>query len=166
MGPQRGTDGRLVFVLPMGDRPMPGIAAADIGACAAGVFRQGASMIGHTIGIAGEHLTGAEMASALSRVLHEPVTHVAMPPKDYAKLGFPGADDLANMFQFNHDFAEALRCGAADGRVTRAPPRADDLRRVAAERGFADQGAGEARDLDLRQHPQKLRRACAGGGVA
>ena len=51
------------------------------------------------------------MASALSRALKEPVRHVAMSPQDYAKLGFPGADDLANMFQFNHDFADAF-CAA------------------------------------------------------
>jgi uncharacterized protein YbjT (DUF2867 family) len=111
MGPQRGADGALVFVLPMGDRPLPGIAAADIGACAAGIFRQGESMIGRTLGIAGEHLTGAQMASALSRELKEPVTHVAMSPRDYARLGFPGADDLANMFQFKHDFNDAF-CAA------------------------------------------------------
>jgi hypothetical protein len=29
----------------------------------------------------------------------------------YAKLGFPGADDLANMFQYNHDFADEF-CAA------------------------------------------------------
>ncbi len=119
MGPQRGPDGQLVFVLPMGDRPLPGIAAADIGACAAGIFRQGASTIGRTIGIAGEHLTGGQMASALSRALKEPVVHVAMPPQDYAKLGFPGADDLANMFQFNHDFAEQY-CAARPTAESRA----------------------------------------------
>ena len=111
MGPQRGADGQLVFVLPMGDKPLPGIAVADIGACAAGVFRQGESTIGQSIGIAGEHLGGAEMASFLSRALHEPVRHVAMPPADYARLGFPGAEDLANMFQFKHDFNDAY-CAA------------------------------------------------------
>jgi hypothetical protein len=68
-------------------------------------------MIGRTLGIAGEHLTGAQMASALTRELKEPVTHVAMSPRDYAGLGFPGADDLANMFQFKHDFNDAF-CAA------------------------------------------------------
>lgn len=111
MGPQRGADGRLVFVLPMGDKRLPGIAAADIGACAAGVFRSGQKMVGRSIGIAGEHLSGAEMAAALSRALDEAVTHVAMAPQEYAKLGFPGAEDLANMFQFKHDFNEAY-CAA------------------------------------------------------
>ena len=108
MGPQRGEDGKLVFVLPMGERKLPGIAAADIGPCALGVFRRGAAAIGQRVGIAGEHLTGAEMAAELSRALGEPVQHVAMPFADYSALGFPGAADLANMFHYKHDFNEAF----------------------------------------------------------
>jgi uncharacterized protein YbjT (DUF2867 family) len=104
MGPRRDADGSLIFVLPMGNRKLPGIAAADIGACALGLFRRGGAVVGHTIGIAGEHLTGAEMAEALSRALGEPVRHVSPPFADYAGFGFPGAADLANMFQYKHDF--------------------------------------------------------------
>lgn len=111
MGPRRGEDGGLLFVLPMGDRKLPGIAAADIGPCAMGLFRQGEAAIGQRVGIAGEHLTGAEMAKELARVLDEPVQHVSMPFADYAALGFPGADDLANMFHYKHDFNEAF-CAA------------------------------------------------------
>lgn len=106
MGPQRGADGTLNFLLPMGDRKLPGIAVGDIGACAYGVFKRGKEFLGRTIGIAGEHLTGAGMAQALSKTFGEPVRHVTMPFAAYAKLGFPGADDLANMFQYNHDFAD------------------------------------------------------------
>jgi len=111
IGPQRTPDGNLIFVLPMADKPLPGIAVADIGACAAGIFRSGPSLIGQSVGIAGEHITGADMASALSRALNEPVTYVPMPPAQYAKLGFPGADDLANMFQFKIEFNDAF-CAA------------------------------------------------------
>ena len=111
IGPQRTRDGKLIFVLPMADKPLPGIAVADIGACAAGIFRSGPSLIGQSVGIAGEHITGADMASALSRALNEPVTYVPMPPAQYAKLGFPGADDLANMFQFKVEFNDAF-CAA------------------------------------------------------
>jgi uncharacterized protein YbjT (DUF2867 family) len=111
MGPQRGPDGKLVFVLPMDDKPLPGIAVADIGACAAGIFREGPQKTAGAVGIAGEHLTGAQMAAALGRALGEPVAHVAMPPAQYAKLGFPGAEDLANMFQFKRDF-NASYCAA------------------------------------------------------
>ena len=119
MQPQRGADGGLVFVLPMGDAPLPGIAAADIGACAAAIFGRGEATVGQRIGIAGAHLTGAQMAAALSRALGEPVRHVAMDPADYAALGFPGAADLANMFRFKHDF-NAEFCALRDVAATRA----------------------------------------------
>jgi uncharacterized protein YbjT (DUF2867 family) len=118
MGPQRGDDGGLVFVLPMGQRKLPGIAAADIGVCAYALFCRGEQFIGRTVGIAGEHLTGAEMAAALSRALGEPVRHVAMPFAEYAALGFPGADDLANMFHFNHDFSDEF-CASRPVEATR-----------------------------------------------
>jgi len=104
MGPQRGDDGRLVFTLPMGERALPGIAASDIGVCAAALLAQGGATIGQSIGIAGEHLTGAQMARALERALGEPVRHASPTSAQYAALGFPGADDLANMFAFKHDF--------------------------------------------------------------
>ena len=100
-------DGRLKFVLPMDDAKLPGIAAADIGKCAFGVFERGERMIGKSVGIAGEHLSGAQMAAQLGEALGEPVDHVAMPPEQYRALGFPGAEDLANMFQFNRDFERA-----------------------------------------------------------
>jgi uncharacterized protein YbjT (DUF2867 family) len=118
MHPQRAADGRLSFVLPMDDAPLPGIAAADIGACAATLFRQGEAAIGRKVGIAGEHLSGAQMAGALARALGEAVQHVAMAPADYARLGFPGANDLANMFQFKRDF-NADYCAARDVAATR-----------------------------------------------
>ena len=109
MGPVRGADGRLAFALPMGDRALPGIAAEDIGRCAYGIFKRGAELIGKTVGIAGEHLSGAQMAAALGRAIGEEVVHNALSPEAYRKLGFPGADDLGNMFQFKRDFNEDFR---------------------------------------------------------
>ena len=111
MQPQRGPDGGLNFVLPMGEAKLPGIAASDIGPCAFSIFARGEELIGKSIGIAGEHLSGAEMARELAHALGEPVRHVALSPKEYAALGFPGADDLANMFQFKTEF-EHMYCSA------------------------------------------------------
>ena len=118
MNPQRGADGTLGFVLPMGDRRLSGIAAEDIGRCAHGVFRRGGDFIGRTVGIAGEHLTGAEMAAALSRALGEKVNHVDVSFEAYRGFGFPGAEDLGNMFQFKHDF-NAEFCGARSVELSR-----------------------------------------------
>jgi uncharacterized protein YbjT (DUF2867 family) len=111
MGPKKGADGKLALTLPMGDRKLPGIAAEDIGRCAYGIFRQPAQFVGKTLGIAGEHLTGAEMAAAFSEALGAEVAYHAVPFDVYRGFGFPGADDLGNMFQFKHDFNEEF-CAA------------------------------------------------------
>jgi len=113
MGPKPGADGVLEFVLPMGNAKLPGIAAEDIGRCAYGVFQRGSGWAGRTVGIAGEQLTGAEMAAALAQALGRAVRHVDVPPDVYRGFGFPGADDLGNMFQFKRDF-NADFCAARD----------------------------------------------------
>ncbi len=109
MGPKKGEDGKLQFVLPMDNAKLPGIAAEDIGKSAYGIFLRGDAFIGKRIGIAGEHLSGSEMAEGFSRALGEPVTYTAVPPVVYRGFGFPGADDLGNMFQFKRDFEKEFR---------------------------------------------------------
>lgn len=108
-GPQRGQDGRLALVFPLGDAALPGIAVEDIGKCAYAIFRRGEEFIGRTVGIAGEHLTGAQMAKAMSKALGVEIGYTAVPPEVYRSFGFPGADDMGNMFQFNRDFADDFR---------------------------------------------------------
>jgi uncharacterized protein YbjT (DUF2867 family) len=98
-GPKRGADGRLALVMPMGDKKLPGI----------GVLKRGREFIGKTIGIAGEHLSGAEMAAAMTRALGETVTYQDVPPEVYRGFDFPGADDMGNMFQFKRDFNDYYR---------------------------------------------------------
>jgi uncharacterized protein YbjT (DUF2867 family) len=119
MGPKKGPDGTLAFTLPMGDKRLPGIAAEDIGKCALGIFKKGKEYIGKTIGIAGEHLTGTQMAEAMTKALGQTVNHNAVTPEVYRGLGFPGADDLGNMFQFKRDFNEVF-CGARNPAVARS----------------------------------------------
>lgn len=105
MGPKPGPDGVLGITFPMGDEKLPGIAAQDIGKCAYGVFKAGDTYVGKTVGIAGEHPTGAEMASTLTAALGKDVRYNDVPPEVYRGFGFPGAEDLGNMFQFKRDFA-------------------------------------------------------------
>jgi uncharacterized protein YbjT (DUF2867 family) len=119
MGPRTGPDGKLYFALPMGTRPLPGIAADDIGRCAHGLFKRGSEFAGRTVGIAGEHLTGAQMAAGLTRALGREVLHQDVPFDVYRSLGFPGAEDLGNMFQFNHDFSVEF-CRARSVEFTRS----------------------------------------------
>jgi uncharacterized protein YbjT (DUF2867 family) len=107
-GPKRGDDGKLALTLPIGDAKMAGIAAEDIGKCAYGIFKRGTDLVGKRIGLAGEQLTGTEMASALSKALGEPVVYNKIPAEVYRSFGFPGADDLGNMFQFYDEFEKDL----------------------------------------------------------
>ena len=113
LNPKKGPDGILAITMPMGDKKLPGIAAEDIGRCAYGIFKQGTSLVGRTIGIAGEHLTGAQMAAALSKAIGQPIRYNDVPPEVYRSFGFPGADDMGNMFQFKRDFEHDF-CGARD----------------------------------------------------
>jgi len=119
MGPKRGPDGKLAITFPMGDKKLPGIASEDIGKCAYGIFKKGREFIGKTVGVAGEHLTGAQMAAALTKALGREVRYNDVPPEVYRSLGFPGAEDLGNMFQFKRDF-EHVYCGARDIGIARS----------------------------------------------
>jgi len=103
-GPKTGPDGVLALTLPMGDKKLPGIAAEDIGKCALGVFKAGREFIGKEIGIAGEHLTGVQLAEKMSRALGRAIRYNDVTPEVYRSFGFPGADDMGNMFQFKRDF--------------------------------------------------------------
>ncbi|HEY2352420.1 MAG TPA: NmrA/HSCARG family protein [Candidatus Acidoferrum sp.] len=110
MGPKKGPDGNLAITFPMDDKKLPGIAAEDIGKCAYGIFKKGNEFIGKTIGISGENLTGAQLAAVFGEVLDKEVRYNSVPPEVYRGFGFPGADDLGNMFQFKRDFDEYF-CG-------------------------------------------------------
>jgi len=119
MGPKKDKDGNLVLTLPMGNKKLPSIAVEDIGKCAYGIFRKGREFIGKRPGIAGEHLTGVQMATAFGRALGKQVSYKPLTPEQFRGLGFPGADDLGNMFQFYADY-EVMFSGARGVESTRA----------------------------------------------
>ena len=119
MGPKKGADGKLAITFPMGSARLAGIASEDIGRCAYGIFKKGRDLIGKTVGIAGEHLTCTQMAGALAKALGQPVRYNEITPEEYRGFGFPGADDLGNMFQVYRDF-ETEVCGARKLDVSRS----------------------------------------------
>jgi uncharacterized protein YbjT (DUF2867 family) len=119
LGPKKGPDGKLALTYPMGDKKLPGIAVDDIGKTALAIFKKGKEYIGKTVGIAGEHLTGKQMAAALTKALGQDVRYHDVSPEEYRHFGFPGAEDLGNMFQFKRDF-ENVFAGARNPAVARA----------------------------------------------
>ena len=118
-GPKPGPDGKLALTMPMGRAKLPGIAAEDIGKCALGIFKRGEELVGTTLGVSGEQLTGTQMAAAFTKALGKPVVYNEVTPELYRSFGFPGADDMGNMFQFKRDF-EKDYCAARDPKVARA----------------------------------------------
>jgi len=119
LGPKKGPDGKLYITFPMGDKKLPGMAAEDIGKCAYGIFKKGREFIGKTVGVAGEHLTGVQMAAALTKALGREVLYNPVSPDVYRSFGFPGAEDMGNMFQFKRDFEQDY-CGARNLTVARS----------------------------------------------
>ena len=105
MAPKKGDDGAYGWTFPMGNGRLPGIAAEDIGKVAYAIFKIGQQYIGKTVGIAGENLTLNEMSDKLSKALGiGRITYTAVEPDVYRALGFPGADEMGNMFQVYRDF--------------------------------------------------------------
>ncbi len=104
LGPKRGEDGVLRLTMPLADKKLPSIAVEDIGKCAYGVFKEGRELVGETVGIAGGHPTGEQIAAGLGEALGETVRYEPLSTAAYRGLGFPGAEDMGNMFQFKQEF--------------------------------------------------------------
>lgn len=111
MGPTEKDGGSLVFDLPLGDKRLAGIASEDIGKAAYAIFKRGEELKGATVGIAGAHLTGTQMAESMTKVLGRPVEYRPVSTEEYAGLDFPGAVDLANMFAMNQLFEQEYMSG-------------------------------------------------------
>ncbi|MEU4691537.1 NmrA/HSCARG family protein [Actinoplanes sp. NPDC023714] len=121
-GATRDAEGVLTLSLPMGESRLAGIAVEDIGKTAYGIFKAGAGYAGRTVHIAGEHLTGEEIAAGLSRAVGEPVVYRPLTHDAYRGLGFPGADEAGNMLQYYTEFEDYFT-GVRDlGEVRRLNP--------------------------------------------
>jgi uncharacterized protein YbjT (DUF2867 family) len=102
--PQRDPDGTLALHLPIGDTAIAGASSDDIGQAVLQVLRRPDETIGATIPVAGDHLTGEQIAAALGTVIGEPVAYRPPTHDQVRGLGFPGAGELGNMFQYYTEF--------------------------------------------------------------
>jgi uncharacterized protein YbjT (DUF2867 family) len=119
LAPKKGEDGTLSWAFPMGNAKLVGIAAEDIGKVAYGIFKAGDEYIGKTVGIYGEALTIEQMGNTLSKVLGVgSIVYNAVDADAYRGFGFPGADELGNMFQVYRDFEDQV-LGVRDLETTR-----------------------------------------------
>jgi uncharacterized protein YbjT (DUF2867 family) len=112
-GPHRDERGRLALTIPMADAPMSLIAAEDIGRTAFGIFRRGSEFVGRTVSVAGAHATGEELAAKFTAVLGEEVVYRPLTHDEARAAGYPGAEEIGNMYQFYADASEYFT-GARD----------------------------------------------------
>jgi len=124
LGPKKGADGKYSWTLPLGNAKVAGIAAEDIGGAAYGIFKAGQQYIGKTVGIVGENLTVQQMADKLAKGLGiGAVSYNAVEPDAYRKFGFPGADELGNMFQIYRDFESAVLAARSEQTTKQLNPK-------------------------------------------
>ncbi|HEY5564145.1 MAG TPA: NmrA family NAD(P)-binding protein [Rhodothermia bacterium] len=121
-GPAKDQNGDYALTFPIGNAKIPSIAAEDIGKCAYGIFKRGKEFIGKTVGIAGGHVSGSEMAATLTKALGVDIRYNDVHPDVYRGFGFPGAEDVGNMFQFKRDFEDQYRASRSVDLARRLNP--------------------------------------------
>jgi uncharacterized protein YbjT (DUF2867 family) len=126
--PVRGDDGTLVLTLPIADQPLASIAVEDVGRSALGVFKRGADLVGRTVSIAGDILTGEQYAAALTEVLGEPVAYRPVTFDQFRGQGFPSAVEMGNMFQFYAEDSAQFTADRNLDRVRQLNPQLQSFR--------------------------------------
>ena len=150
MGPQRGPDGTLAITFPMDDKKLPSIAVEDIGKAALGIFKRGREFINKTVGIAGEHLTGAQMAAASPGPWARRCATTMCRPRCIGASAFPARTIWATCSSSSATSRILLRC--AQPRVHPvAQSGAADVRPVAGEEQGADPAPGRSTGLEGRR---------------
>lgn len=119
LAPKKGADGKYEWTFPMGDRKLAGMAVEDIGKSAYAIFKAGQQYVGKTVGIVSQHLTLTEMGEKISKGMGVgPIRYNAVDADVYRSFGFPGADEMGNMFQVYRDFEKQVT-GARSADVAR-----------------------------------------------
>ncbi|MGN6185525.1 MAG: NmrA/HSCARG family protein [Thermoanaerobaculia bacterium] len=98
--PRPAGDGTYAFGFPQGDTPLAAISVEDVGKLVAPMFEDPAKYIGKVVKLAGDEIPPAQYADAMSRATGKTVKYNYVPRETFAALGFPGAEDLADMFEY------------------------------------------------------------------
>ena len=84
----------------MAEAPLAALAVDDTGGVVTAIFESRAEFLGTTVEVVGDQMSAQQFAQIMSRVLRRKVTYNHIPRDTYAALAFPGARDLADMFEF------------------------------------------------------------------
>ncbi len=98
---QRQSDGTLTFGFPQDNTPLAGLGIEDLGGVVAAVLDRFQEFEGKTVGVVGDDAPCSHYAEVMTRVLGRKAVYQDIPRDVYAKFPFPGAEELARMFEFN-----------------------------------------------------------------
>lgn len=98
--PRPSGNGTYSFGFPQGDTPLAAISVEDVGAIVAPMFEQPETYIGKVVKIAGDEMPAAQYAESMSRNTGADIRYTYIPRETFAAFGFPGAEDLADMFEY------------------------------------------------------------------
>lgn len=99
--PRRQPNGAYVFSFPQGSVPLAAVAAADIGGLVAAILAESFWYRDKVVGVVGDDLRPDEYAYTMAQLLGRKIEYQYIAPGAFAALPFPGAPDLASMFEFN-----------------------------------------------------------------
>jgi len=103
--PKKESDGTYVWTMPMPeDRYLTAFDVDDTGAAVATAFNHPQEWKNINIPLAGEHDHPQNYIKTLGKVLGIKTRYNAISVESFAKLGFPGAEELAQMFGWFNEF--------------------------------------------------------------
>jgi len=115
--PRRLEDGSFVFGFPQGDAPLAAVGVEDVGGVVTALFDRGAEYRGRTVFAAGDQQPCEGYAATMSRLTGQRIVYQHVPREAFAALGFPAAEDLANMFEFFRRFVPDRRPAIEESRM-------------------------------------------------
>jgi uncharacterized protein YbjT (DUF2867 family) len=121
--PRHQADGSYVFGFPQGSAPLGAVAAEDVGGVVAAIFAESFWYRDKVVGIVGDDLRCDDYAEIMHRVLGRSFRYRYVAHDAFAALGFPGARDLADMFEFNRNYVPNRRLDLAKSRELYPPIR-------------------------------------------
>jgi len=93
-------DDALSICLPTGDNKMGMVAVADIGEIVAAVFAQRDKYLGKTVIMESDYISIPEFIAAFEEVYGKKIQWQPVDVETYDKFPFPGAHEMADMFDF------------------------------------------------------------------
>jgi uncharacterized protein YbjT (DUF2867 family) len=117
-----GADETFIFDFPMADKRLDLTPVCDIGAAVVEIFRKPEKYLGKAISLAGDSLTGKEIAQTFEKVTGQKAVYQPLTIEQFLQSGGENAEILAPLFRFLQlpEIAGKLRSVEETKKITRS----------------------------------------------